>query len=283
MQGTTRKRRKGSGVGTRAHACAEPQACHPQSRFAFDLGRERLRFTDEQLLKGLRAFGATVGGKPFRRVDFAAWARKPFCPQTVLDRFGSWNAALAKIGLDQAPTVRIGTDVLVEALERVWRKLGRAPGVMRMKQYSGISPGPYMRVWGSLRRACEALARHHRGEITRGELLAGDPEKHRRKRMRRIPLPVRWRVLRRDRYRCRLCGRSPATAPIELQIDHVRPMSKGGTNEPSNLRTLCADCNSGRGDGRRGEGRRGEGLRPRKCAGGGDARENRRAPRRGRR
>lgn len=33
-----------------------------------------------------------------------------------------------------------------------------------------------------------------------------------------------------------------------LTADHVVPLSKGGTNDPSNLRTLCVWCNSRRGN-----------------------------------
>jgi 5-methylcytosine-specific restriction endonuclease McrA len=61
---------------------------------------------------------------------------------------------------------------------------------------------------------------------------------------------VRWRILKRDEYRCVLCGRSPAThAGLSLQIDHVIPVSRGGGDEEANLRTLCGECNNGRKDG----------------------------------
>jgi len=67
------------------------------------------------------------------------------------------------------------------------------------------------------------------------------------------PHPVVGRTLRavileRDRFRCVLCGASPATDPAcRLHVDHVVPASWGGPATPANLRTLCADCNLGRG------------------------------------
>lgn len=55
---------------------------------------------------------------------------------------------------------------------------------------------------------------------------------------------LRYEVLRRDNYACRYCG---ATAPdTKLTVDHVTPTALGGTDDPTNLATACADCNSGK-------------------------------------
>jgi hypothetical protein len=56
---------------------------------------------------------------------------------------------------------------------------------------------------------------------------------------------VRWAILSRDEYRCVCCGRG---APdVELHIDHIHPRSKGGSDFYGNLRTLCSECNIGKG------------------------------------
>lgn len=55
---------------------------------------------------------------------------------------------------------------------------------------------------------------------------------------------LRYEVLRRDNHACRYCGASAPEA--RLTIDHVVPTALGGTNDPSNLVTACADCNSGK-------------------------------------
>ncbi len=62
---------------------------------------------------------------------------------------------------------------------------------------------------------------------------------------RRIPVPqdIRWMVFARDGYRCLDCG-----GTIDLTIDHIHPVVWGGTNDPSNLQTLCRSCNSVKGD-----------------------------------
>lgn len=57
---------------------------------------------------------------------------------------------------------------------------------------------------------------------------------------------TRFAVLERDEFTCRYCGR--AAPDVELHIDHVKPVSKGGTNALDNLVTACADCNLGKSD-----------------------------------
>lgn len=62
---------------------------------------------------------------------------------------------------------------------------------------------------------------------------------------RHIPASVRVSVLHRDGYKCVFCGRSPKQ--VQLEVDHIVPFSKGGSNDLSNLQTLCFDCNRGKG------------------------------------
>lgn len=56
---------------------------------------------------------------------------------------------------------------------------------------------------------------------------------------------VRMEVFKRDSFRCQYCGRS---APeVVLEIDHIKPIAKGGDNSILNLITSCRDCNRGKG------------------------------------
>ncbi len=63
---------------------------------------------------------------------------------------------------------------------------------------------------------------------------------------RHITLTQRYRILTRDHYMCRYCGRRPPE--VELRIDHVIPYSKGGKTVDENLVTACFECNAGKSD-----------------------------------
>jgi hypothetical protein len=58
-----------------------------------------------------------------------------------------------------------------------------------------------------------------------------------------VPERLRYQILKRDR-RCVLCGVGPKEA--RLEVDHIVPRSKGGSNELANLQTLCDGCNRGK-------------------------------------
>jgi DnaD/phage-associated family protein len=54
-----------------------------------------------------------------------------------------------------------------------------------------------------------------------------------------VPEELRQETFDRDGRKCVICG-----AKEDLSIDHIIPRSKGGTNDPENLQTLCRSCNS---------------------------------------
>lgn len=61
-----------------------------------------------------------------------------------------------------------------------------------------------------------------------------------------ITKKVRFEVFKRDKFQCQYCGNS---APeVILNVDHIKPVSKGGDNSISNLITSCFSCNSGKSD-----------------------------------
>lgn len=56
---------------------------------------------------------------------------------------------------------------------------------------------------------------------------------------------LRFEVFKRDLFTCQYCGRK---APdVILEVDHIKPVSKGGDNSIENLVTACWDCNRGKG------------------------------------
>ena len=54
----------------------------------------------------------------------------------------------------------------------------------------------------------------------------------------KVPVATRNAILARD-VTCRWCD-----SDVDLTIDHIKPVSVGGTNEIENLQVLCHSCNS---------------------------------------
>lgn len=69
----------------------------------------------------------------------------------------------------------------------------------------------------------------------------------RKRERQKMTLSLRYDILKRDQFRCQICGRTAAEG-VALEIDHVVPISKGGKTVPSNLQTLCRECNRGKRD-----------------------------------
>lgn len=55
----------------------------------------------------------------------------------------------------------------------------------------------------------------------------------------------RFEVFKRDGFTCQYCGRTPPE--VILELDHIIPKSKGGTDNIDNYITACFDCNRGKG------------------------------------
>ena len=60
-----------------------------------------------------------------------------------------------------------------------------------------------------------------------------------------ISLKLRFEVFKRDGFTCQYCGRK--TPEVILELEHIIPLSKGGTDELDNLTTSCFECNRGKG------------------------------------
>ena len=84
----------------------------------------RRRYTDDQILNELRASAARLGRSPTMR-EFAADPEASVHPQTVIEHFGSWNAAKRAAGL--TPRRFISREELLEQLKALAEELGRLP------------------------------------------------------------------------------------------------------------------------------------------------------------
>jgi hypothetical protein len=100
---------------------------------AFRAGLRR-RYTDDEILAELRASAARLGRSPTMR-EFAGDPEASVHPQTVIEHFGTWNAAKRAAGLQ--PRRFISREELVAQLRELGEELGRPPTVRDIEERRG--------------------------------------------------------------------------------------------------------------------------------------------------
>lgn len=178
---------------------------------------------------------------------------------TLAGKFGTWQNLLREVGLDPVPLGRRYTDEeCFENIVTLWTYYGRQPNFAELNQApSAVGSKAYVRRWGGWRAALSAFIKYVNQSQSPQTVSQASPNQNIQQQdestpasaPRSISLSLRYKVLCRDHFRCVICGRSPAKEhSVELHIDHIIPWSKGGKNVEENLRTLCFDCNLGKGD-----------------------------------
>jgi hypothetical protein len=112
----------------------------------------RRRYTDDEILAELRASAARLGRSPTMR-EFAADPEATVHPQTVIEHFGTWNAAKRAAGL--TPRRFISREELVSQLRELGDELGRIPTARDIEERRGrmASKSLIWQTFGSLAAA----------------------------------------------------------------------------------------------------------------------------------
>jgi hypothetical protein len=118
---------------------------------AFRAGLRR-RYTDEQILDELRASAKRLGRSPTMR-EFARDPDARLHPQTVIEHFGTWNAAKRAAGL--VPRRFLTRDELLAQLLGLGEELGRVPKASDLAARKGSVPSTslYAHTFGSFSNA----------------------------------------------------------------------------------------------------------------------------------
>lgn len=212
--------------------------------------------TQEGVLAELRRVASFLGVETISREQFNAHA--DFTDDTVRKRFGSWHRAMEAAGLrTNVFGKRYSDDDCIENLLAVWTHFGRAPTHDEMKRLpSKVGPKAYVRRFGTWTNALKAFINRANADCSptqESEEPKGKPDPANttprpESDRREIRLGLRYAVLKRDCFRCVACGRSPAThLGLVLHVDHIVPDARGGKTVIENLRSLCVDCNLGKG------------------------------------
>lgn len=220
---------------------------------------------DETLLEDIRFVAQTLQKNTINSSEYSTFGH--YSHDVIIRKFGSWNSALATAGLvpfdhplGGGTKNKISELECVEEIERIWTKLGRQPTTTDIRSgISRFSLHVFERRFGSWRKALEYFVDYMNGnqidectETNTGNNFTINEQRTNtqevvHKTKREIGLRTRFLVMKRDSFKCQMCGRSPATTPgLELHVDHIVPWSKGGETSIDNLQTLCSDCNLGK-------------------------------------
>jgi hypothetical protein len=219
----------------------------------FELEEYHRTVTDEELLAELQRVASKLNKTAISRA--ANDEHGKYHSATYVRRFGSWFTALEKAGLETTATpINISDEDLFHNLEEMWIKLGRQPRFTEVERpISKYHAATYRRRFGNWRKALEkfvvyinseeAISSEEAIELIKPEVAS------RHKTGRNINWRLRFVVMRRDNFKCKVCGLSPAADPsIILHVDHIKAWANGGETVFENLQTLCSKCNIGKSD-----------------------------------
>lgn len=220
-------------------------------------GKRRI-FTEEEIINEIKNIARKIGKDTITTEEFD-FNSNLMTSNVAYRAFGGWLEALNKAGLKPSRTYGVTDEEYFENIEKIWRTLGRQPYYSEInKPLSKYSAGAYERHFGSWTKALQAFIEYinqDEDSITPQRQIERQKIKFKGKKelshitKRTVSLRLRFRVLQRDSFRCKLCGRNPADDPkIKLHVDPVIPWSKGGETVIDNLQTLCEKCNIGKGN-----------------------------------
>jgi HNH endonuclease len=181
---------------------------------AFRAGMRR-RYSDDEILDELRAAAERLGRSPTMR-EFARDPEAHVHPQTVIEHYGTWNAAKRAAGL--FPRRFLTRDELLSQLRSLGDELGRTPTARDLgaRRRSVPSASLYAHTFGSLGNALreagfEVLQGEERLEraIAQGTVLA--------RTLGRLPKMADWADARR----------SDATLLSEWQVYRLLDVPRG--------------------------------------------------------
>lgn len=219
----------------------------------FELDDYHRGVTDNELIADLKRIALEIDKKSVTR-DICDEKGK-YHSTTYIRRFGSWYSALEKAGLEKTRTpMNLPEEELFQNLEEIWIKLGRQPKYSEVqKPLSKYHVATYEHRFGGWRNALEKFVTYiNKEENISPEESITDLETEpntRHKTSRTINWRLRFVVMKLDNFKCKNCGRSPATDPsIILHVDHIKAWANGGETVLENLQTLCSVCNIGKSD-----------------------------------
>jgi len=221
----------------------------------FKLEINKRNNSDNELIEDLVSVAKSINKNTVTIAEYEEYGK--FHPSTLQRRFGSWFKVLKNAGLEKSRSyINIPEEELFKNIEDVWIKLGRQPKYAEMKTpLSKYAAGTYDKRFGSWGNSLDKFVEYvNQDKVDKpksSQTSKPITEEHiiKHKTKREISDRLRFKILMRDGFTCKACGKSPMTEiGVELHVDHIIPWSKGGETIPENLVTKCKQCNLGKGN-----------------------------------
>jgi hypothetical protein len=203
-------------------------------------------FDKDVVIQELRRIAHELGKSTLSKREINIHGRLSY--ETVLRRFGSLRTALQEASLMPRRFTKATDEELCSILIELWtqtlEKYGRSPYKRELSAFGySVSHDTFIRRFGSWKKALLAAAESSGlDDEEPSQPLAGSEGQTKTIGRKALSVRKRFLVFKRDRYKCRMCGRSG----IELEVDHILAVAQGGTDRLDNLQTLCFDCNRGK-------------------------------------
>jgi len=226
----------------------------------FKLNNFHYNTPEQELLDDLKKVADKLGKNNLTSREYDETGK--YTSGTIHRRFGTWNKALQKAGLEVTlnQSQNNSEKELFENIEKIWINLGQQPTYRDIRPPISIySTHQYLNKFGTWRKALEAFVGFINStddlnqELEKIEHELSDSEsfqvreiiyKHKTKRLPSERLKVQ--VLMRDGNECRLCGIK--VKGENIHFDHILAWSKGGETVLENLQILCAVHNIAKGN-----------------------------------
>lgn len=208
-----------------------------------------LKVSDEQLIEDLKRIAHILNSPVISVQDYKEQGKYAYT--SFRNHFGTWKKALEIAGLSRKRNCGTTKEDYLNNLKEIWIKLGRQPKYSEMAiPFSNYSSTAYAHFFGNWTKALEEFEKC----LNADEDISIEPTDDRNiikthKTQRSISWRTRFLVMRKDNFKCKACGRAPATDPsVVLHVDHIKAWASGGETVLDNLQTLCSRCNIGKSD-----------------------------------
>ena len=197
---------------------------------------------EESLVGELQRVARVLGKRTVTKAEMNRLGRVN--AQTLANKFGNLRKAHEAAGLAPSRYTNATDEELMQAVANLWtmtvHEKGRRPRISDMKRPEcPVSSDTVTQRFGTWKKALAATSRWMALPPAKRNLPGGSGAGRRKTMSDR----TRFLVLKRDRYQCQMCHKVGG----ELEVDHVLPVCRGGSESLENLQTLCKRCNRGKG------------------------------------